>query len=95
MRIFVRWLPLRKCMFTARSSPSERPSQGPLPPVLIFCTRKDLRDDRIIQAVHRCRRATCMLPCFCKIHCKDVVLDEHDVAKAISKSSRHRRPQAC
>jgi hypothetical protein len=30
-----------------------------------------------------------------QIHCKDVVLDEHDVAKAISKSSRHRRPQAC
>ena len=30
-----------------------------------------------------------------QIHCKDVVLDEHDWAKAIIKSSPRRRPQAC
>jgi len=30
-----------------------------------------------------------------QIYYKDVVLDEHDGAKAIIKSSRRRRPQAC
>jgi len=53
-------------------------------PSLIFCSRSAW--------VSSCDIYVALL---LQIYCKDVVLDEHDGAKAIIKSSRRRRPQAC
>ena len=68
-----------------RSSLSVRPAQeGLFLPSLIFCSRSAW--------VSSCDMYVALL---LQIYCKDVVLDEHDGAKAIIKSSRRRRPQAC
>ena len=83
MRIFVRWLPSRKCMCDLLF-PSDPRKKDLFLPSLIFCSRSAW--------VSSCDMYVALL---LQIYCKDMVLDENDGAKAIIKSSRRRRPQPC